>query len=278
MLDTTLPVCALQVDIPIPTAQKQITALRHRPDGVQPCLDLVAEEYPVALVYNGISHAVMMATPCDLEAFAIGFTLSEGIVPSLREIYDVEVLFQAEGAEVQITIAQSAFAKLKAHRRTLTGRTGCGVCGTESLKLLDIDPDKITSQRIARPDPATIQRILADLPQHQPLMQATGCAHAAAWCSAEGKILRVFEDVGRHNAMDKLLGWLAQSRIDPAQGLVFLTSRASYELVQKAARCNLPVLATISAPTALAVQMAQGAGIHLLSFCRNNGFVEYPGR
>lgn len=276
MLDTTLPVCALQVDIPMPTAHKQIAALRHRPEGVQPCLDLVAEEYPVALVYNGISHAVMMATPCDLEAFAIGFTLSEGIVPSLREIYDVEVLFQAEGVEVQITIAQSAFAKLKAHRRTLTGRTGCGVCGTESLKLLDIDPDKITSQQIARPDSATIQCILADLPLHQPLMQATGCAHAAAWCSAEGEILRVFEDVGRHNAMDKLLGWMAQSRIDPAQGLVFLTSRASYELVQKAARCNLPVLATISAPTALAVQMAQGAGIHLLSFCRNNGFVEYP--
>lgn len=276
MLDTTLPVCALQADIPMPTAHKQIAALRHRPEGVQPCLDLVAEEYPVALVYNGISHAVMMATPCDLEAFAIGFTLSEGIVPSLREVYDVEVLFQAEGVEVQITIAQSAFAKLKAHRRTLTGRTGCGVCGTESLKLLDIDPDKITSQRIARPDSATIQCILADLPQHQLLMQATGCAHAAAWCSAEGEILRVFEDVGRHNAMDKLLGWMAQSRIDPAQGLVFLTSRASYELVQKAARCNLPVLATISAPTALAVQMAQGAGIHLLSFCRNNGFVEYP--
>ncbi len=275
MLPTTPPVCDAQADN-LPQALKPLQALRHRQDSLQPCLDHVAEEYPVALVYNGISHAVMMATPCDLEAFAIGFTLSEGIVPTLREIHDVEVFFHADGAEVQVTIAQSAFVNLKAHRRTLTGRTGCGVCGTESLQLLDLAPGKVTAMPTFVPDHPLIQRILAALPQHQPLMQATGCAHAAAWCSAEGEILRVFEDVGRHNAMDKLLGWMARQDINPSQGLVFLTSRASYELVLKAARRNIPVIATISAPTALAIRIAQAAGIGLLSFCRSNGFVEYP--
>ena len=250
--------------------------MRQRQDGPHACLDLVAEEYPVALVFNGISHAVMMATPCDLEAFATGFALSEGIVASRQEIHDVEVLFHASGAEVQISIAQSAFVNLKAQRRTLTGRTGCGVCGTESLQLLDLEPQKVATRQTFVPDHSLIQRILAALPQHQPLMQATGCAHAAAWCAADGEILRVFEDVGRHNAMDKLLGWMARQEIDPAQGLVFLTSRASYELVLKAARLNIPTIATISAPTSLAVRIAQAAGIRLLSFCRANGFVEYP--
>lgn len=276
MLSSTSLACDAQVGNP-PTAQKELPVLRHRPDGVQSCLDRVAEEFPVALVFNGISHAVMMVTPCNLEEFAIGFTLSEGIVASRREIHDLEVLFHADGAEVQLTIAQSAFVNLKEHRRTLTGRTGCGVCGTESLQMLDLMPEAVVAAQSLVVNHQAIQRILAELPQHQPLMQATGCAHAAAWCTADGEIVRVFEDVGRHNAMDKLLGWMARQDVNPAQGLIFLTSRASYELVRKAARSNIPVIATISAPTALAIQIAQAAGIRLLSFCRQNGFVEYPG-
>lgn len=259
-----------------PQAMKALQVSRHRHGELQSCQDVVAEEYPVSLVFNGISHAVMMATPCDLEEFAIGFTLSEGIVAHVREIHDLEVLFHADGAEIQLTIAQPAFLNLKAHRRTLTGRTGCGVCGTESLQLLDLVPEKVDDSSAIVPDHQLIQRILADLPAHQPLMQATGGAHAAAWCTATGAIMRVFEDVGRHNALDKLLGWMARQEIDPAAGLVFLTSRASYELIRKAARRNIPVMATISAPTSLAVRMAHEAGIHLLSFCRPNGFVEYP--
>ncbi|MDR3410329.1 MAG: formate dehydrogenase accessory sulfurtransferase FdhD [Formivibrio sp.] len=259
-----------------PKALKQVSVLRHRQNSHQRCLDEVAEEYPVALVFNGISHAVMMATPSDLEEFAIGFSLSEGIVASRRDIHDLEVLFHAGGAEIQLTIAQSAFVGLKEHRRTLTGRTGCGVCGTESLQLLDLVPEKVDAVQSVEPDYRLVQRILAELPQHQPLMTATGCAHAAAWCTAEGEIVRVFEDVGRHNAMDKLLGWMAQQEINPGQGLIFLTSRASYELVRKAARLNIAVIATISAPTSLAIRIAQEAGIRLLSFCRPNGFVEYP--
>ena len=268
--------CDLQSMEP-PQASKNLPILRHRQNTQQACLDDVAEEFPVALVYNGISHAVMMLSPCDLKEFAIGFTLSEGIVAGYADIYDLDVVFYQDSAEIQIRIAQAAFVRLKQHRRTLAGRTGCGVCGTESLQLLDLQPEKVDAMHAVRPNALLVQRILAELPQHQPLMQATGCAHAAAWCTAGGDIVRVFEDVGRHNAMDKLLGWMAQQDINPAGGLVFLTSRASYELVRKAARRNIPVLATISAPTSLAIRIAQAAGILLLSFCRTNGFVEYPG-
>ena len=252
-----------------------VTVLRYRADGVERCQDVVAEECPVALVFNGISHAVMMVTPTDLEEFAIGFALSEGIVASLREIFDVEVSFYAASAQVDVAIAQSAFARLKEHRRTLTGRTGCGVCGTESLELLDLQPEKVDPSAALKVGRQALQAILSALPQYQTLTQATGCAHAAAWCNVEGGILRVFEDVGRHNALDKLLGWMANEGIDGRSGLVFLTSRASYELLRKAARRNIGVVATISAPTALAIRIAQAAGIRLLSFCRSTGFVEY---
>lgn len=266
---------SLQTDAP-PDTLKEVQVLRYRQDSAQTCDDVVAEEYPVALVFNGISHAVMMATPGDLEEFALGFTLSEGIVGGRREIHDIEVHFHSDGAEVQVTIAQSAFMQLKEHRRTLTGRTGCGVCGTESLRLLDLEPERVDAPQAAPIDGTAIERILVELPHHQPLTRATGCAHAAAWCTRQGDIMRVFEDVGRHNALDKLFGWMVAQNIDPQQGLVFLTSRASYELIRKAARMNIPVLATISAPTTLAIRIAHSAGIRLLSFCRQDGFVEYP--
>jgi len=274
-MQNPLPDCPLPSD-EAPSPLKALPVQRFRQGQSQVCEDVVAEEFPVALVFNGISHAVMMATPQNLEEFALGFALSEGIVASRREIHDLELQFYPDAAEVQLTIAQEAFLKLKDHRRTLTGRTGCGVCGTESLALLDLAPERLASRPAIAVDHATILRILAELPPHQKLMQATGCAHAAAWCSAEGAVMQVFEDVGRHNALDKLFGWMAMGEIDPRQGLVFLTSRASYELVRKAARCNVGVIATISAPTALAIRIAQDAGIRLLSFCRQNGFVEYP--
>lgn len=255
---------------------KAVQALRHRGGEVQPVDDVVAEECPVALVFNGISHAVMMTTPADLEEFALGFALSEGIIADAKEVFDIEIERHDTGVEVQLQIAQSSFVDLKQQRRTLAGRTGCGVCGIESLQLLDLAPEQVSTIPGKLPDEAAIARILAALPQHQPLMQATGGAHAAAWCTAEGEIVRVFEDVGRHNALDKLIGWMAKREIDPATGFVFMTSRASYELIRKAARRNVAVLATISAPTSLAIQLAQDAGIHLMSFCRQNGFVEYP--
>lgn len=247
---------------------------RHQGDAVALEIDNVAEEVPVALVYNGISHAVMMATPLDLEAFAVGFSLTEGIVDTVREIYDVEVEPGCDGIEVRLEISQRAFMAMKDRRRTLAGRTGCGVCGIESLALLDLVPEPLAARGIA-PSAAMVRQAADALRARQQLMAATGGVHAAAWCGPDGQLQAVFEDVGRHNALDKLIGHLARAREAFGDGFVFLSSRASYELVRKAARMQIPMLATISAPTSLAIRIAEQAGVRLLSFCRQDGFVEY---
>lgn len=248
---------------------------RHQGEAVALEIDHVAEEVPVALVYNDISHAVMMATPLDLEAFAVGFSLTEGIVDGVREIYGVEVVPGCDGIEVRLQISQRAFMAMKQRRRTLAGRTGCGVCGIESLALLDLVPEPLATARTVAPTAAMIRHAADALRARQHLMAATGGVHAAAWCGADGELRAVFEDVGRHNALDKLIGHLAQARESFGDGFVFLSSRASYELVRKAARMQIPVLATISAPTSLAIRIAEQAGVRLLSFCRQDGFVEY---
>jgi FdhD protein len=258
------------------SSQLTVQVQRHRRGEVSQQTDQVAEECPVALVFNGISHAVMMATPENLDLFALGFALSEGVIDSASQVRDIEVLSHTDGMEVRLEIAQSSFVELKAHRRAMSGRTGCGVCGIESIELLDLAPESVRiSPAQASVDQECLSRILEQLPAHQPLMQSTGCAHGAAWCDTEGNILQVFEDVGRHNALDKLLGWQAKNHINSETGLVFLTSRASYELVRKSARCNIALLATISAPTSLAISIAHQAGIRLLSFCRQGSFVAY---
>ena len=248
---------------------------RHQGDAVALEIDNVAEEVPVALVYNDISHAVMMATPLDLEAFAVGFSLTEGIVDSVGEIYDVEVEPGCDGIEVRLRISQRAFMAMKERRRSLAGRTGCGVCGIESLALLDLVPEPLAAARHIAPSAAMIRRAADALRARQHLMAATGGVHAAAWCGPDGQLRAVFEDVGRHNALDKLIGHLARARETFGDGFVFLSSRASYELVRKAARMQIPMLATISAPTSLAIRVAEQAGVRLLSFCRQDGFVEY---
>lgn len=252
--------------------------VRHKDRTAQQATDNVAEELPVALVYNGISHAVMMATPLDLEAFAVGFSLTEGIVGRNAEIHDLEVRVRRHSAEVQMRIGEHAFAAMKARRRSLAGRTGCGVCGIESIELLDLLPARIRepAKRLA-PSREVIQRAVEALPSHQRLMQATGGVHAAAWCSERGEILHVFEDVGRHNGLDKLIGHLAMQRVAMDGGFVLLSSRASYELVRKAARMNIQLLATISAPTSLAIRIAEQAGLRLFSFCRKDGYIDYTG-
>ncbi len=250
--------------------------LRHRRDETTAAVDHVVEECPVALVFNGISHAVMMATPIDLDDFALGFALSEGIVERASDVFEIDSLLHAESAEVHLRVSQEAFMALKGKRRALAGRSGCGVCGIESIELLDLHPAPVASS-CNTPTIASIavERASRELRDHQHLMHETGGIHAAAWCNVDGKIRQVFEDVGRHNALDKLIGWLARTRIDTVQGFVFLSSRASYELVRKAARVRVHTLATISAPTSLAINVAQEAGIRLLSFCRGDGFVEY---
>ncbi|WP_459572106.1 formate dehydrogenase accessory sulfurtransferase FdhD [Cupriavidus sp. 8B] len=252
--------------------------VRHKDRAAQPATDNVAEELPVALVYNGISHAVMMATPLDLEAFAVGFSLTEGIVSRNAQIHDLEARVHRHSAEVRLQISEHAFAAMKARRRSLAGRTGCGVCGIESIELLDLLPARIPepAKRLA-PSREVIERAVEALPSHQRLMRATGGVHAAAWCNERGEILHVFEDVGRHNGLDKLIGHLAMQRVAMDDGFVFLSSRASYELVRKAARMNIQMLATISAPTSLAIRIAEQAGLRLLSFCRKDGYVDYTG-
>ncbi|MFL9908127.1 formate dehydrogenase accessory sulfurtransferase FdhD [Paraburkholderia sp. RL17-337-BIB-A] len=253
---------------------------RHRGAVVESVTDHVGQEWPVALVFNGISHAVMMCTPRDLEAFAVGFAISEGIVERGSDIQDIEVELHNDDelphAEVQLKVVQQAFVALKEKRRALAGRTGCGVCGIESIDLLDLKPERVPDtgflQRLA---PDAIARAARELPEHQALTRLTGGLHAAAWCDAAGAIRYAFEDVGRHNALDKLIGQLVLDRADTKEGFVFLSSRASYELVRKAARVDVPMVATISAPSSLAIAIARKAGVRLVSFCRETSYVDY---
>lgn len=254
---------------------------RHRGTAIESVTDHIGQEWPVALVFNGISHAVMMCTPRDLEAFAVGFSISEGIVERGSDIHDIEVTIHADAApmpyaQIELTVVQQSFMALKEKRRALAGRTGCGVCGIESIDLLDLSPERVPDTGfLARLAPDAIARAATALPEHQALTRMTGGLHAAAWCDASGAIVHAFEDVGRHNALDKLIGQLVLERADTRNGFVFLSSRASYELVRKAARVGIPMVATISAPSSLAVAIAQQAGIRLLSFCREAGYVDY---
>ncbi|KVG24134.1 formate dehydrogenase accessory sulfurtransferase FdhD [Burkholderia ubonensis] len=265
--------CALPAE---PVGSVACAVMRHRHGDLAQVVDRVVEECPVALVFNDISHAVMMATPIDLDVFGLGFALSEGIVERASDVFDIESACTASGAVVRLTVAQQAFMALKARRRALAGRTGCGVCGIESIEQLDLHPSRIRHAGAAAGIGAdAVERASRALPAHQVLMRDTGGIHAAAWCSRDGAVIDVFEDVGRHNALDKLIGQLAQRRADTRSGFVFLSSRASYELVRKAARLDIPMVATISAPTSLAIDVAREAGIRLLGFCRGDGFVEY---
>lgn len=250
-------------------------------------MDMVSNEVPVALVFNGISHTVMMATPRDLEALALGFSLSEGIIEDARECYGVEVVhIGAEEAtngltaacEVRLEISSRQFLKLKERRRTLAGRTGCGVCGVESLTAFELETPKVKHTIWANDVKAErLLDVFEALPQAQVLNRQTGSVHAAGWVNTAGELVKVMEDVGRHNALDKLLGWRAQQqdKDEDLCGFVVMTSRASYELIRKCAFLNVPVLATISAPTSLAINMAQAAGIRLFGLCRKGQVVQY---
>lgn len=235
--------------------------------------DDVVEEVAVAFEYNGISHAVMLASPHDLEEFALGFSLSEGICASVKDCYDIEVNHSAAGITLQIQISSESFAKLKERRRNLTGRTGCGLCGTESLsEVIRPLPMSNAQQTLLTSD---IHHALSGLIDQQPLSRLTGGAHAAAWCSADGELLAVYEDVGRHNALDKLIGAITKQGMNLQTGFVLMTSRASVELVQKSATVGISALVAISAPTALAIKTAQRCGMTLIAFARKNEFVVY---
>ncbi|MBQ5947627.1 formate dehydrogenase accessory sulfurtransferase FdhD [Massilia sp. ST3] len=266
-------------------AAAQLAAARWHGDAMQAASETVAEEVPVALSYNGITHAVMLASPLDLEDFAVGFSLGERIVAQAREIHDLEVEETEDGIAIDMRIASSAFMRFKEGRRARTGKTGCGLCGIDSLAWFG---DETRSPGLAanmpaadgRLAPAALHRAMASLGARQALHRATGAVHAAGWADPEGELMCVREDIGRHNALDKLVGALARERVDTAGGFAVVTSRASFEMVQKAARAGLPLLAAISAPTAMAVRLAERAGLTLAGFVRGGRHVVYshPGR
>lgn len=235
--------------------------------------DVLAEEMPIAMEYNGISHAVMLATPSDLDAFALGFSLSEGIIASPQDFYEVEAESGEAGVILHIRISNAAFAALKGRRRNLVGRTGCGLCGAESLEQVSRALPKLAS--CAPLSAAAIRRALNGLNALQPLNRVTGGMHAAAWSNHHGEVFLAYEDVGRHNALDKLIGAMAKAEMDFSGGFSLLTSRASVEMVQKAATAGMPALVAISAPTALAVRSAEKCGLTLIAFARDDAFVAY---
>jgi len=252
---------------------KQVSVLRVR-DGEQTiATDVIAVEVPVALEYNGISHVVMLASPADLENFALGFSLSEGIIQQASELYSCEVESTEAGWLVHLEIAAERFMLLKERRRNLAGRTGCGLCGTESLEQVTRCTTAV-SHRHQFTEAAIVNGMHA-MQNLQPLQKQSGATHAAAWMTAQGQVVLVREDVGRHNALDKLIGVMAEDKCDFCTGVLLITSRASYEMVQKAAIMNVGVIAAISAPTSFAVELAEQTGVTLIGFMRDHSYVVY---
>jgi FdhD protein len=235
--------------------------------------DRIAEETPVALEYNGVSHAVMLASPSDLEDFAVGFSLSEGIVAARSEIYDCEHEEGADGIRVSLRIATPRFAALKERRRNLAGRTGCGLCGVDSLAGVRRSLPPVTASVAMSAE--TLHAAFAGLQTLQLLQRETGTTHAAAWIGADGRIACLREDVGRHNALDKLIGAQVRRGTDFGAGAVLLTSRASSEMVQKAAAVGIGLVAAVSGTTTLAVEFARDLDVTLVGFVRPGGHVVY---
>lgn len=250
---------------------RRVDLRRFRDGACRADVDVVVEECAIALSYNGVAHAVMMATPTDLDDFALGFSLHEGIVSSLDECRSIDATRRDAGWVIDIAIPQQRFDALAAMQRRLIGNSACGLCGTESLAVAMRPAPAVDAGRIAA---AEIVAALDALPAMQRLNAVTGGAHAAAWCDASGiRLLR--EDVGRHGAFDKLGGALAHAGIDAAAGFAIVSSRASHELVHKAAMSGIGTLVAISAPTSAAVDLAMQCGMRLIAFARDGAMNLY---
>lgn len=242
--------------------------------------DDVAEEMPIDMRYNGVSFAVMMATPHDLDDFALGFSLSERLITEPAQLLSCELHERLEGIQLAMTVSPEAVAaRLEGEpERLLPGRGSCGICGTRELEAAVRHPEHIRHAASFRA--GALERALEQLPSLQAMNAATGAVHAAAWADAEGRVMLVREDVGRHNALDKLIGALARMGMAADAGMLLLTSRASYEMVTKAAHVGIGFIAAISAPTALAIDLANSAGVCLIGFARPGGhnIYTYPER
>lgn len=264
------PTLSVQTVAPVPAVSWRSGA---RADVVTQITEHVVEEVPVALVYNGIRHVVMLMTPSDLEDFAVGFSITEGIVATTGEILSIDVAPAGQGFEMRIAINAERMPALLQRRRNMESRSGCGLCGLESLDqalqaLRPVESSMVTT-------PFAVHRALDALPLQQPMNSATGAVHAAAWVLPGGRIELVREDVGRHNALDKLIGAVARRHWAFAQGFLVVTSRASAEMAQKAAIAGIPMLVAISAPTALAIRIAEEAHLTLVGFARPQQHVVY---
>lgn len=255
----------------VPGACRLSVSIWH--DGLQRDVDdSIAMEVPVALLFNGISHAVMMATPADLEDFALGFSLTEGLLHSPGELYGVEVVEVKDGLEARLEVSSESAWRLRERRRNLAGRTGCGLCGADSLAQVR---QTLPPVPIARLQVEALLRAELNLKAGQRLQHATGSTHAAAWCNPAGDVLLLREDVGRHNALDKLIGAMSRAGTDPAEGFFAITSRASFEMVQKVAMAGAGAMVAVSAPTSLAIEVAQRSGVALAGLVRERRLVAY---
>lgn len=272
MIETPSVLEALSLDLGWPSYQKS-TVERWNGTNQTMQLDYVAEEVPVSLVYNGIPHVVMLVTPTNLEEFALGFSVTEGIIKSAKELLSTRIYNRSNGIEVHCQIPQERFVCLSDKGRNLAGRTGCGLCGASTLEQAVRKPGHVTGSFTLPAD--ELITALADLKQHQQLNQLTGSVHAAAWAIPGQGVVEVREDVGRHNALDKLIGLLLRTGRNFTEGFVIITSRASFEMIQKAAFVGINILAAISAPTGLAIRLAEETGLTLIGFARKDQYVVY---
>ncbi len=267
-LDASHPLFGLGYAQPV----ERRTFLRLTETGSEEASATVAEETPVALVYNGWPHVVMMCTPADVEDFAYGFTVTEEIV-RFDEIERVAAVRSSQGIEVEIVIPQERADALRGRGRSLVGRTGCGLCGVTTIG------DALRAESHVAPEPRfardAIFRAGDELPRFQRYNEGTGAVHAAGWAAPDGHVVLAREDVGRHNALDKLIGAMLRDGVDARGGFAVVTSRASYELVQKCAVAGIALLAAISRPTGLAVRMADAAGITLAALLRGRSVNVY---
>jgi FdhD protein len=234
---------------------------------------LLPQEVPIAILINSQSYAVMMGTPADFEDFGLGFSLSEGLVKLAAHVRNVLVMPSGDGFSVDLAIDEDEIVRERMVARSLEGRVGCGLCGIEEME----DAIRMPGGNIhpARLDASAVARAFSDLPKHQPMNEANRTVHAAAWCSVDGAILLAREDVGRHNALDKLIGAMARDGVSRT-GFVLMSSRCSFELVQKCALAGIGALATVSAPTALAYRLAKKAGVKLAAMS-NQGVMIFDG-
>jgi FdhD protein len=252
---------------PVVRVRRRLVSRECHADGER----AIPEETPVAFTYDRQTYAVMMASPADLEDFGYGFSFTEGIIATVREVTDLDVVEIDKGIELRMTLAEDRKGKLESRARRFAGPAGCGLCGIESLEDAVVQPPSVASR--LKVDSESVFRAMTELRQHQPVNAETRGVHAAGfWSTKKNGFVAVREDVGRHNALDKLAGALLRAGADPAEGFLALTSRVSIELVQKTAVLGCPILVAISVPTTLALKTAGAAGLTLAAIARDDSF------